>query len=316
MKIVVVGYGEMFDSLVAGVMDSGHDLVGVFRHENVLYNPVKRFLYDACLPSDNRIFSRSLGLYDIKAKSVNSKKFRDEIKKLKADIILVGSWSEKFSKQTIETPTIACVNVHPSLLPKYRGPNPYTQVILNNEKITGISFHVMDEKYDNGAILHQMQTIISPEETGISLKLKCCDIVRKEVSVLLKTFANKFKNKSVQNNDDATYYPQISLMDSILNFDNETSEQIDRKIRALTPWLNCHIPYKDEFFEFKSYKIMDKYETAPSSSIIKKTNEDLYIVCKDFKVIKFSNVKLKRPVLRWFNKLYLKFFVRINSKAI
>ena len=119
MKIVIVGYGEMFDSLVAGTLASGHQIVGVFRHENVIYNPLKKFIYDYVFPSDNKLFIKSLCLYDIKATSVNSKKFREEVKKLDTDIILVGSWSEKFTIETINSPKVACINVHPSLLPKY-----------------------------------------------------------------------------------------------------------------------------------------------------------------------------------------------------
>lgn len=316
MRIVIVGYGEMFDSLIAGVMESGHDLVGVFRHENVLYSPFKRFLYDIFMPSDNRLFSKALGLYDIKARSVNSNKFRNEIKKLNADIIIVGSWSEKFSTQTINTPNITCVNVHPSLLPKYRGPNPYMQVILHNEEKTGVTFHVMDVNYDTGSILHQAEILINKEETGLSLKLKCCDMARKELSNLLKSFAAKFKNRKSQNEQNSSYYPQLSVASSILDFEHETSEDISRKIRAFTPWLNCHIPYKDEFFEFKTFKILDKTVQDMPASVVGKSGNNLFIVCKDFRVIKFSGVKLKRPILRLFSNYYIKYFVKINSKAI
>lgn len=316
MRIVVVGYGEMFDALVAGVMESGHDLVGVFRQENIKYGFFRRLIHDLFMPSGNRLFSKSLGLYDIKAKSVNSDKFRREIKKLQADIILVGSWGEKFSAQTINTPKLACVNVHPSLLPKYRGPNPYTRVILNNEEETGVTFHVMDINYDTGSILHQVKTSVSKEETGLSLKLKCCYIAKREVPVLLKSFKYKLKNQISQNEQDSSYYPQISLADTILDFEKDTADDISRKIRALTPWINCYIPYREEFFEFKKYHVSDKYASMPPATIIKKTDTDLFIVCKDLKIIKFSQVKLKRPILRIFNKFYIRKFVEINSKAI
>ncbi len=176
MKIIIVGYGEMFDALIAGVLSSGHEIVGVYRHENVLYNPIIRFLHDIFLPSGNMLFIKSLGLYDIKAKSVNSEKFRNEVRNLDADIILVGSWSEKFSIETIKSPKITCVNTHPSLLPKFRGPNPYIQTILADETKSGITFHLMDKNYDTGLILHQAQTNITEEETGLSLKLKCCEL--------------------------------------------------------------------------------------------------------------------------------------------
>ena len=97
MKIVIVGYGEMFNALITGVLNSGHEIAGVFRKENILYSPFRRLVYDWIMPSEDRLFVKSLGLNDIKAESVNSGKFIEEIKRLNTDIILVGSWGEKFS---------------------------------------------------------------------------------------------------------------------------------------------------------------------------------------------------------------------------
>lgn len=316
MNIVVVGYGEMFDALVAGIIESGHSIVGIFRHERTIHNGLGCIIKDTFRPTANRLFSKALKLYDIKAKSVNSDKFREEIKKLNTDIIIVGSWGERFSQDTINAPNIACVNVHPSLLPKYRGPNPYTQTILHDEKISGITFHIMDNNYDTGKILLRCETSISQEETGLSLKLKCCHLARKEVGKLLNSFDDLYKNVVVQDEDQASYYHRISIGASILYFEKETSEDISRRIRALSPWLMCHIPYKSEFFEFQSYQVTDEYSEREPATIIKKTDSDLFIVCKDYRVIKFSKVKLKRPSLRIFTKFYLKKFVNINSRAI
>lgn len=315
MKIVVVGYGEMFDSLIAGIYNSRHEIVGVFRHENILYHPLKRFLYDLLMPTGNRIFTKSLGLYDIKAPSVNSDKFRKIIKKLKADVIIVGSWSEKFSTETINTPETACINVHPSLLPSYRGPNPYLQVILNGETKSGVTFHIMDENYDTGPILYREQTEITDYETGLSLKLKCCGIARKSVEKVIDSFNGNIQMPLKQNDEESSYQKQISLKDSILNFEKETSLEIDRRIRAFTPWLNCHIAYNDEFFQFGKYKLIDEKVKEQPGTIIKKTSDSLCIVCADSKPAEFSLLKLKRPFCGLFTGLYLKYIVKINSKV-
>lgn len=316
MKIVVVGYGEMFCSLIAGILNSEHEIVGVFRHENLIYPPLIRFLHDFLCPGEERIFTKTLGLFDIKAKSVNSEKFIKAVKKVKADIIIVGSWSEKFSSETIQSPAIACVNTHPSLLPLFRGPNPYIQTILAGMAQSGITFHLMDTKYDNGKILHQAQVNISDEETGLSLKLKCCELARKEVINLLNNFDLKLRNAYSQNEEEASYQKQISLKESILDFQNETSFEISKRIRALTPWLKCHIAYKDEFFEFEKYRLYDSFENAEPGTIIKKSDKSVFIVCKDNKAVEFINIKLKRPFLGILSKIYLKFFVKINSKVI
>lgn len=316
MKIVIVGYGEMFRALIAGVLKTSHEIVGVFRQENLLQPNFKRIIYDFLKPSLDHNYIETHQLNEIKAKSVNSPQFIEAIKKLKADVILVGSWSEKFSMQTINAPKKSCINVHPSLLPKYRGPNPYLQVILNNEKKTGVTFHLMDVNYDTGSILHQSEINILENDTGESLKHRCCDLARNEVNILLDNLSSKLKEQKSQNEKEATYQHQISLKESILDFKNETASEIDRRIRALTPWLNCHIPYKNEFFTFSNYKICHKTSKKHPASIVKKTENSLFIVCKDGGVIEFTSLKLKRPFPKVFTKIYLKKIVKTNEQAI
>lgn len=316
MKIVIVGYGEMFQALISSVLKTEHKIVGVFRHENVIYSPFKRFFNDVFRPSSDFNFVKNLYLHDINAKSVNSDKFRNEIKKLDVDLIIVGSWSEKFSPETINCPKLACVNTHPSLLPKYRGPNPYLQTILNNEPMTGVTFHLMGEKFDDGDILHQTAVKILDSDTGASLRLRCCDCAKKELRVLLNNFEDRLKNPMKQDISSASYQSHIKLAECILNFEKESTKQIDRRIRALTPWLNCVIPYEEEFFEFEKYEISDKISDKAPAEIIDKSAKSLSIVCNDKKVIKFYNMKMKSTFSKLLTKIYINLFVKVGKKAI
>ena len=312
MKIVVVGYGEMFRSVIRGILNTDNEIVGVFRHENVLYNSLIRFYKDIFHPSYDYNFVKTQKLHEIKAKSVNSKDFIKQIKQLNTDIIITASWSEKFSLNAINSPKIACINLHPALLPKYRGPNSYLQTILNNESTTGITFHLMTEKFDSGAIIHQQQIPIYYHDTGLSLKQRCCKTAVKEIQVLLNDFDEKLKNAKLQKEDEATYYPNISLKDCILDFKNETAKEIDRRIRALTPWLNCHIPYKCMFLTFKQYRIADGCSDKEPATIIKKYEKSICIVCSDGSVMEFSDLNTKRL----FSDMYFKNFINVNEQAV
>lgn len=314
MRIVIVGYGEMFQSLISGVLNTKHEVVGVFRHEQVLYNPIKRFFHDAFKPSNDFNFVRSLGLHDIKAKSVNSEDFRKQIKKLKADIILVASWSERFETETLNL--CKCVNVHPSLLPKFRGPNPYLQAILHGEIITGITFHLMDVGYDSGPILYQTSVNILPEDTGYSLKLKCCDTAKKVVTNSLDFILARMEKPISQEEKLATYYSHIKLKDIILEFEKETSIEIDKKIRAFYPWYKCVIPYKNQFFEFENYEIIYEQSNREIAEIVKKTKDSLCIVCADKKIIKFEKLKIKQPFSKFLTKFFMKKIIKIGTKAV
>ena len=316
MKIVIVGYGEMLQAIVSGVLKTKHQIVGVFRHDNVLYRTFLSRIWEKIKPSMDYNFIKNLKLYDIKVDSVNSQRFRDELKKLKADVVIVASWSEKFSMQTINMLKHGCINVHPALLPKYRGPNPYIHVIMNQETQSGVTFHQMDVNYDTGAILHQASIPVLNNDTGMSLKLRCCDLAHQEVQTFISKFKEFYANPQSQNEKEATYQNQFDLAECILNFEEETVAQIDRKIRALTPWAKTYIPYKNQFFEFENYKVYNKFSEKEPAQIIRITENSVFIVCADKNVIEFSGLKLKSPLYTLFTSLYLHKMIRVNSKAI
>ncbi len=305
----------MLEALCLGLNESKHDIVGVFRIDNVIYSPFKRLIKDKLFPSNDYRLVKTLYLYDILAKSVNCEKFRKKLKKLNTDVIIIGSWSEKFSKETIETPNIATINVHPSLLPKYRGPNPYFSTIINSEKQSGVTFHLVNEDLDKGKILEQFEISISPQETGKSLKYKCTNTVCNNISNLLDNLNEKINNAQIQDENQASYYKQITLKESILDFTKEDSQSIDRRIRALNPWMQCNICYKDEFFTFEAHKITGEKSDFEAGTIVKKTNNSLSIVCSDGNIIEFFDLKIRRIFSKLLTKIYLKHFIQINTKA-
>ena len=124
LKVVIIGYGEMFTNLIAGALDANCEIVGVLRRETIKYHPILRQLKDVINPSLEYNYIRSYNLPEIDVSSVNTAQFKKTLLKLNPDIVLVGSWSEKFEKEIYDIPKIATINAHPSLLPQYRGPNP------------------------------------------------------------------------------------------------------------------------------------------------------------------------------------------------
>ena len=317
MRVVIVGYDQMFSNLILGTLESQNKIVGVFRHERVSFHPFLLFFKDIFAPSKDLSFIRSLKLHEIKAKSVNSKEFYNEVLKLSPDVILVGSWSEKFKKPIINLPKIGTINAHPSLLPKYRGPNPYMRVIMNGEKETGITFHLMDEHLDTGPILMQKRINIAQGfkgDTGESLKNKCCAEARKAIAELLTTMNHEIVIPTNQNAKDASYYPQISEKDILIDFEKDSSK-INALIRALTPWQPAYIAHKKtflkvgkiKFFENKTKFHADKYKAG---IVLKKNKNTMWILTGDDKIAKVSNLKLLGFWGRFFTTFYMNNFVK------
>ena len=117
-KVVLVGYGQMLYSLIEGIENSDHEILGVFRNDRRLNSKFELFFKDIFNPSKDYTIIKSKKLYDIKGESVNSAKFYEEIQRLKPDMIIVGSWGEKFKRDILEL--LPCINFHPALLPKNR----------------------------------------------------------------------------------------------------------------------------------------------------------------------------------------------------
>lgn len=296
MKVIILGKGSMLANLIEGTRDSGCDIVGIFRHERTSLSPIKLFFKDFFKSSPEYTLINKYNLHEIKCKSANSDTFLSEALKLNPDIILVGTWREKLKKEIIDLPKIGTVNVHPSLLPKYRGPNPYIQTILHGENQSGITFHLMGEEFDSGPILAQYEIDILPGDTAKDLKEKTVFYARLMTTELLKKLNTSIVEPRPQNEEEATYFPNITGEEKMLDFENMTADKILNTIRALHPYLPTYITYGNLFFVINPYKARIVTKSGSPGSIIAKCakTRSLTIACKDQKCVKMSDLKLYR----------------------
>ncbi len=302
LKVVIIGYGEMFTNMIAGTLDSGSQIVGVFRHDRVKYIRPLRWLKDKFNPNCDYNYVQSYRLHEIKANSANSESFRRQLLKLNPDIMIVASWSEKIKKEIFDIPKIATINVHPSLLPKYRGPNPYMRTILNEETQTGVTFHLMDENFDSGAILDQRTVEITKSDTGKELKAKTVLKARGAICELLEKLSEDVIFPIAQNEANATYYstefdPQITF--------KETAEKTSAQIRCIHPWSNTYFFTRKYVFVPNPYQITITENTTPytePATIVDTNakNKSLTIVTGDNKLIHLAGLKLYGPINKFF----------------
>lgn len=322
MKVVILGKGEMLANLIEGTLDADCEIVGVFRYERTALNPIHLFFHDFFKPSHDLTVIKQHKIKEIKCKSANSEQFKNEILKLNADVILVGTWKEKLKKEIIDLPTIATVNVHPSFLPKYRGPNPYLQTILNCETKTGITFHLMDRGFDSGAILAQKHIDIYPNDTSKELKERTVFQARLMCQEVLKKLEYGLIIPVVQKDKDATYYKNITPNDIMLDFKREPSYKIHARIRALHPWLPAYYRHENKFYIPNPYKltILNENETQkiindknlkhtkPSDIIdYNRKERSIIVLCNDNKSLKMQDIKKWNNFKDMFLRL-IKFF--------
>ena len=273
-KVVLVGYGQMLYSLIEGIKAKNHIIAGVFRTDRIKYSPFELFLKDIFNPSYDYTIIKSNKLYDIKAKSVNDESFRNEIKRLNPDLIIVGSWAEKFKEDILKLKP--CINFHPALLPKNRGANPYFWTIYLNQTITGLTAHYMDKNFDT-----------DENETGASLKEKTTKLARTMVGNLLDLFDKKQLQPIKQNEALSSYEHQLTNKEIIVDL-NRKKEEVSRHIRALTPW---SVPYVKLY---RSYIKIPKYEFLEIDEKTKdKKTYEIIQNNKKFFVLKGSDFLIK-----------------------
>lgn len=296
----------MASSLLLGALESGHEVVGVLRHDRVIMNPIKRVFKEIFNPDEFLTLIKKFKIKEIKAKSANSEEFFKKALRLQPDIILVGSWSEILNEKIINMPQLASINCHPSLLPKYRGPNPYMETIRRGEPQTGVTFHLINKKLDSGAILMQQKVDISHDDTGGTLRLKCTYTARKMLPELLNGICNGTTIPCAQNESAATYFPRIKPEDVIIDWNNN-AEYIYNQIRAFTPWQDCFCIHKNKFLKVNSSKIIEIPPNIPPGMIIEKKRGNILVATgEDGKGILIEKPRVFGIGCFLFGKYYIK----------
>ena len=179
----------------------------------------------------------------------------DQIAKYNPDFLVVADYGLILPNELLDFPKYAPLNVHHSLLPKYRGPSPAPSAILNGDKVSGVTVIKMSEKMDAGDILSQEEYTLRPEETTDSLLTKLNEL---GVELVLGVIENFDKIKQIpQNEQKVTYTKKITKEDGFFDIDNPPSPQtLDRMIRAYSPWPGTWTKLKMESGELKIIKLL------------------------------------------------------------
>lgn len=176
-----------------------------------------------------------LGLDIIQPESINGEEIKEKLARLKPDVFVIVAFGHKLSRELLDLPSILPINIHASLLPKYRGSSPIQAAILNMDKKAGVTTMVMDEGLDTGDILLKAETPITCEATASDLHDK---LAQMGADLIIKTLDAIHDNKITpipQNNEMATFAPMLKKNDGKINWEDKP-EKINALVRAMTPW--------------------------------------------------------------------------------
>ena len=179
--------------------------------------------------------AQRLGLPVWQPRTLRAPEAVTRLRELAPDVVVVAAYGQILSPEVLEVPPYGCINVHPSLLPRYRGAEPVAAAILAGEKETGVTIMLMDEGMDTGPILAQRAVPIAPDDTRASLTEK---LSHSGAELLVETLPHWLDGEiepQPQNNVSASYAPQLRKEDGEIDW-SQPAVIIERMIRAYDPW--------------------------------------------------------------------------------
>ena len=212
----------------------------------------------------------------------------DQIRALAPDLIVVIAYGQILPRAILEIPKIACLNLHASLLPRWRGAAPIQAAIAAGDHETGMTVIYMDEGLDTGDILLQRKIDISPSETGATLHDRLAEIAPEALLESLRLLAAGNAPRISQDQALATYAPKLNREAGRINW-NESAEVIERKIRAYNPWPGAFTEFNGRNLKIFSATIVDLRGKA--GEILRKDRE--LVVATSDRALSLREVQLE-----------------------
>lgn len=271
MKVVYMGTPEFAVPCLETLINSKHEVVGVFtqpdrksgRGQKINITPVKSKAIEYNIP----IFQPT---------TLKNEDVIKEIENLNPDLIVVVAYGQILPKHILEIPKHGCINVHASLLPKYRGSGPINWVVINGEKKTGITTMYMDIGLDTGDMLLKEEIEIGEEETAGELHDRLMELGAKVLSKTLELVETNELNPIPQNNDESSYAPMLTKNLGIIDW-SKSAEEIKNLIRGTIPWPTSFTTYNNKVMKiWKSSVIKSDKQYDPG--IILKLESDRILV--------------------------------------
>ena len=231
MKIIFLGTGEIgLPSLKAIYDSSDHHIISVFTQ------PDKPFGRKGELkPSEIKKFAQSKNIPIYQPEKIREQEAIDQLSLGNPDVLVVVAYGQILPKAVLRIPKIACINLHASLLPLYRGASPIQAAILNGDEQTGLTSMYIAEGLDDGDLLKSKELIIDQDETGGSLHDRLAALGPELLIESLNLLSTGQAPREEQDHDQATHVSKLSRSDGEIDW-SKSAESIERKIRAFDPW--------------------------------------------------------------------------------
>ena len=255
MKIVFMGTPDFAEKSLEAIHNAKFEILAVVTNPD---RPKGRGMKMICSPVKEFAMSKNIKVYQPE-KVRNNEEFINEIKSLNPDVICVVAYGKILPKEILDIPKLGCINVHGSLLPKYRGAAPIQWAIINGEKVTGVTTMFMDIGMDTGDMILRSETEIGPDETTGQLWERLSVM---GANLLVETL-NKVENGTAPREKQSENYsmaPMLNKEMAQIDFEAKTAEEIKNLVRGLDPIMGAFTYLGDKKVKFWKVRVLTETE--------------------------------------------------------
>ena len=275
MKIVFMGTPDIAVGCLQTIIDEKYEILGVVTQPD---KPVGRGKKLGMPPVKELALKYNLKVYQpVKARD---EEFVTLLKELNPDLIVVVAFGQILPKSILDIPKLGCINVHVSLLPKYRGAAPINWVIINGEKKTGVTTMYMDEGLDTGDMILTSEFDLDNEITAGQLHDKMAILGAKTLKETIELIEKGIAPRTPQNHDEFTYAPIMNKSLGNINWNNSACD-IHNLVRGVNPWPSAYTTYNGITMKIWKTEVLNEVSEKTPGTILNVDKDGIKISTKD-----------------------------------
>lgn len=274
MNIIFMGTPDFAVGALEAILKAGHKVQLVVTQPDKAQGRSKELK-----PPAVKVCALEHGLPVFQPERIKKEEAVAVLKQYDADIYVVAAFGQILSKEILDFPKFGCVNIHASLLPKYRGAAPIQWSIIDGEEKTGITIQQMNEGVDTGDILLQKEYTLAADETGESLFDRLCDLGAETIVEALEKIEEGSIVPVKQNEEEATHAKMLTKAMGEIDFSKE-ADTIERLIRGLNSWPSAYTYYKGKTLKIWRAKVVSEENAEEKTgTVIAKDKESFTVMC-------------------------------------
>ena len=284
MRILFMGTPDFAVASLKALVEAGHEICGVFtqpdkpknRGHKLAFSPVKEYALTQNLPVYQPLKMRDGTALEL-------------VRELHPELIVVAAYGRILPEDILDTPPYGSINVHSSLLPKYRGAAPINWAILNGESVTGVTIMYMAAQLDAGDVIRCAETPIDPDEDAQTLTERLAQLGADTLLQAVEDLKNGTATRTPQDHTQFTYAPMLDRSLSPLDF-TKPARQLHDQVRGLIPWPCASMTLNGG--DVKVYRTAVGEETAAvPGTIVEANKKGIAVACGDGKLLRILELQ-------------------------